>query len=78
MISLFTKEMNVPDKIFILPIWLLKLLGLFMPLMKEMPEMMYQYDRDYVFDSYKFNESFNFTPTTYQQGVKETIAQTRG
>jgi nucleoside-diphosphate-sugar epimerase len=77
MISLFTKEMNVPDKIFILPMWLLKLLGMFMPLMREMPEMMYQYDRDYVFDSTKFNTRFNFTPTTYQQGVKETIAQTK-
>ncbi|MDN3654359.1 NAD-dependent epimerase/dehydratase family protein [Ferruginibacter paludis] len=77
MISLFTKEMNVPDKIFTLPMWLLKLLGLFMPLMREMPEMMYQYDRDYVFDSSKFNTRFNFTPTTYQQGVKETIAQTK-
>ena len=75
MISLFTKEMNVPDKIFVLPMWLLKLLGLFMPLMKEMPEMMYQYDRDYVFDSSKFQEHFNFSPTTYQQGVKQTIAQ---
>lgn len=78
MISLFTKEMNVPDKIFVLPMWLLKLLGLFMPLMREMPEMMYQYDRDYIFDSSKFDTRFNFTPTTYQQGVKETIAQTKG
>lgn len=78
MVSLFTKEMNVPDKIFVLPMWLLKLLGLFMPLMREMPEMMYQYDRDYVFDSSKFNERFNFIPTTYQRGVKETIAQTKG
>lgn len=75
-ISLFTKEMNVPDKVFVLPMWLLKLLGLFMPLMKEMPEMMYQYDRDYVFDSSKFQAHFNFSPTTYQQGVKQTIAQT--
>ena len=76
MISLFTKEMNVADKVFVLPMWLLKLLGLFIPLMKEMPEMMYQYDRDYVFDSSKFQEYFNFSPTSYQQGVKETIAQT--
>ena len=75
MISLFTKEMNVADKVFVLPMWLLKLLGLFIPLMKEMPEMMYQYDRDYVFDSSKFQEYFNFSPTSYQQGVKETIAQ---
>lgn len=76
MISLFTKEMNVANKVFVLPIWLLKLLGLFMPLMKEMPEMMYQYDRDYVFDSAKFQKHFNFSPTNYQQGVKETITQT--
>lgn len=76
MISLFTKEMNVADKVFVLPMWLLKLLGLFIPLMNEMPEMMYQYDRDYVFDSSKFQEYFNFSPTSYQQGVKETIAQT--
>ena len=76
MISLFTKEMNAADKIFVLPNWLLKLLGLFIPLMKEMPEMMYQYDRDYIFDSSKFDGHFNFLPTTYQQGVKDTIAQT--
>ena len=76
MISLFTKKMNVADTIFVLPMWLLKLLGLFMPLMKEMPEMMYQYDREYIFDSSKFQKHFNFLPTTYQQGVKETIAQT--
>jgi nucleoside-diphosphate-sugar epimerase len=77
MIRLFTTAMNVPDKVFTLPMWLLKVLGWFMPLMREMLEMMYQYDRDYVFDSTKFNTRFNFTPTTYQQGVKETIAQTK-
>lgn len=77
MISLFTKEMNAADKIFILPIWLLKLLGIFIPLMKEMPEMMYQYDRDYFFDSSKFDQRFSFSTTIYGQGVKDTIALTR-
>ena len=76
MISLFTKEMNAAYKIFVLPKWLLKLLGLFIPLMKEMPEMMYQYDRDYFFDSSKFDQHFNFSTTTYQQGVKDTITLT--
>ncbi len=46
MIDLFTKEMNVENRISILPMWLLKLTGVFVPLMREMPEMMYQYDRD--------------------------------
>lgn len=77
MIALFAKEMNVENKVSILPMWLLKILGLFIPIMKEMPEMMYQYDRDYFFDSSKFNKRFNFKTTTYQDGVKLTIEQTK-
>jgi len=77
MIALFAKEMNVDNKISILPMWLLKILGLFVPIMKEMPEMMYQYDRDYFFDSSKFDKRFNFRTTTYQEGVKLTIEQTK-
>ena len=72
-IALFAKEMKVAAKFSVLPMLLLKLLGLFIPIMKEMPEMMYQYDRDYVFDSSKFDKRFNFKTTTYQEGVKLTI-----
>ncbi len=53
MISLFAREMKQPDKVMVIPMWMLKMLGLFMPLMREMPEMMYQYDRVYFFDSSK-------------------------
>ena len=53
MISLFAREMKQPDKVMVIPMWMLKMLGLFMPLMREMPEMMYQNDRDYFFDSSK-------------------------
>ena len=57
--------------------WLLKLLGVFIPFMREMPEMMYQYDRDYFFDSSKFDQKFSFKTTTYQEGVKETVRQAK-
>jgi nucleoside-diphosphate-sugar epimerase len=73
MISLFAREMKQPDKVMVMPMWLLRLLGLFMPLMREMPEMMYQYDRDYFFDSSKFQQRFGFKPTSYENGVKATI-----
>ncbi len=76
-IALFAKEMNVESKVSILPMWLLKILGLFIPIMKEMPEMMYQYDRDYFFDSSKFDKRFNFKTTSYKEGVKLTIEQTK-
>jgi len=72
-IDLFAKEFNAKAKISVMPLWLIKVLGLFIPIMKEMPEMMYQYDRDYFFDSSKFDTRFNFKITTYQEGVKNTV-----
>jgi nucleoside-diphosphate-sugar epimerase len=76
MIELFTKEMNMKNKLMVLPMWLLKVLGLFIPIMKELAEMMYQYDRDYIFDSSKFDKKFPFKTTTYQEGVKLTVKET--
>ena len=70
---LFAKEMNVKCKISVMPMFLIKALGLFIPLLKEMPEMMYQYDRDYFFDSSKFDARFNFRTTTYEEGVRQTV-----
>lgn len=75
-IALFAKEMHVEKSVSLLPMWLLKVLGLFMPLMREMPEMMYQYDRDYFFDSSKFEKRFGLKPTSYEEGVKQTVEQT--
>ncbi len=49
-------------------------LGLFIPVLSEMPEMMYQYERDYIFDSSKFNKRFDFRITPYAEGVKKTVA----
>jgi len=73
-IDLFNKEMGMSKKIKLMPMWMLKLLGIFIPILREMPEMMYQNDRDYYFDSSKFNKRFSFTPTSYQDGVKEIVA----
>ena len=74
MVHLFNAAMNASKKPITIPMWMIKMLGLFMPLMREMPEMMYQYDRDYIFDSGKFEQRFNFIPTSYEDGVKQTVA----
>jgi nucleoside-diphosphate-sugar epimerase len=74
-IELFSREMKASNKIFIMPLWMIKVVGLFVPVLKEMPEMMYQYDRDYYFDSSKFEKRFNFKITTYQEGVRNTVQQ---
>ncbi|MFL5787768.1 MAG: NAD-dependent epimerase/dehydratase family protein [Flavisolibacter sp.] len=72
-IILFNKEMNTSKKPMVLSMFMIKLLGIFMPFMREMPEMMYQYDRDYFFDSNKFTSHFNFVPTPNEAGVKRIM-----
>ncbi len=49
---------------------LVKIMGWFVPVMREMPEMMYQNDRDYVFSSAKFESKFGMNPTPYEAGIK--------
>jgi nucleoside-diphosphate-sugar epimerase len=74
MIELFAKEMKVEPKFSVMPMYMLKFAGIFIPLLREMPEMMYQYDRTYIFDSSKFDKRFSFKTTTYQEGVKAIVA----
>jgi len=72
-IELIAKEMGVKPKYQTAPKFMLRILGLFIPIMKEMVEMIYQYDRNYVFDSSKFEKRFDFKPTPYIDGIKEII-----
>ena len=71
--TLFSGKMNVKNKISVLPTWLVKIIGWFVPFMSEMPEMMYQYDQPYFFDSSKFTKRFGMSATPYSQGVEEII-----
>ncbi len=72
-IALFAKEMGKSAKYMVLPGFMISILGLFIPVMREFPEMLYQYDRDYVFDSAKFEKRFGIKPTAPADGVKETV-----
>lgn len=76
-VELFSNQMKVNNKIFVMPVWMIKIVGLFVPILKEMPEMMYQYDRDYFFDSSKFDKRFNFRTTKYAEGVKLTVEESK-
>ena len=74
LISLASKIFNAPEKHMIIGKGMITILGIFMRTMYEMKEMLYQYDSDYIFDSSKFNNAFNFTPTPYSKGFEVTAA----
>jgi len=57
--------------------FMFNMLGAFMPVMREIKEMLYQYERDYVFKSDKFEKKFRFSPTPYTEGIKKIIRQTK-
>lgn len=66
--------MHVQPRYYIFSKMMMGLVGLFVPLVGELKEMAYQYDRDYFFDSSKFNQRFGFTPTAYREGIKTMVA----
>lgn len=68
------KEMGKPAKIQLASRGIVKIMGIFIPVMREMPEMMYQYDRNYDFNSDKFMNHFDFQVTPYEKGINEIIA----
>jgi len=74
-IEAFAKEMNVQPKTQLASRTMVKIFGLFNPIMKEFVEMLYQYDRDYIFDSSKFEKMFNFNPTFYADGIKQIVKE---
>jgi nucleoside-diphosphate-sugar epimerase len=70
---LFASMMNKKNHIQTLPKWMVRSLGLFIPILRESVEMLYQYDRHYVFDSSKFRRRFDYKPISNAEAVKETL-----
>jgi len=78
-IKLFSDGMGKNKKGSVMPGFMMTILGWFIPEMKEFPEMLYQYEQEYFFDSSKFQKAFpEFKITTPQEGVKETLKALEG
>jgi nucleoside-diphosphate-sugar epimerase len=77
-VQLFADVMKTGNKVQVLPAWGVKALGLFVPILREMHEMLYQYDRDYFFDSSKFNKRFNYTPIPNAEAVRQVVEALKG
>ena len=71
-ISIAAKYMRTGNKVQVLPKWMVSIAGLFVPIMGELAEMLYQNEYPYEFDSSKFEKAFQFKPTPYEEGIRET------
>ena len=73
-IELAAEALGAENRLEVLSTWTLKLAGLFNKTIAESCEMLYQSKYDYLFDSSKFENAYNFQPTSYPQGIRETAA----
>ncbi len=62
-----------PYKLQLAPRWMLKLMGIFMPVLRENEEMMYQFVHDYRFDSSRIESALGLKATPYRRGISETL-----
>lgn len=72
-IHITAKALGVPPDYKVLNKWMIKTAGLFNTTVMESFEMLYQFENDYYFESAKFNNYFGFRPTSYYNGIGETI-----
>ena len=65
---------NAPEKITTYPKWLFSVLGIFNPVMKEVKEMLYLFERTVILDDAKVRKLFpNFKETPMDEAITETL-----
>ncbi len=72
-IELIAKELNTEAKVQKVPAVMVQLLGIFIPVLREFPEMLYQFGQDYIFDSSKFEKRFGIIATPPEEGIKRLV-----
>jgi nucleoside-diphosphate-sugar epimerase len=78
-IELAARVAGTPAKPAVMGLGTVRLVGLFMPVLREFPELMYQYERRFVMDTSKFEAAFGpFLVTPYEDALRTTLAWFRG
>jgi nucleoside-diphosphate-sugar epimerase len=71
-LRLGAEALGVKLKITAIPLWLLPLLGLVAPFMREVDDVRFTWDRPYQVDGSKFTRRFGFAVTPYEIGAPAT------
>lgn len=73
-IDIISQKIGRPVKIQAASRRLLRLMGIFNPIVRELVEMMYEFEAPFVVDDSKFRQTFHLSATPLEQAIEETIA----
>lgn len=65
------------SKVRTVPAFILRLVGVFSPVMRELPEMLYQFEHPFVIDAADTTDVFGLEATPFEAQIDATIAAQR-
>ena len=72
-ITIVFEEVGKPVKIQVAPGWLISMLGIFDPMMRELPEVLYQSEQPFVVDHSKYERAFGASTTPHRDAIRKTL-----
>jgi nucleoside-diphosphate-sugar epimerase len=73
LVNLMSEQVNKPVKVLAASKLMVKALGLFVPALREIVEMFYEFTQPFIMDSSKFTRVFGLQPTSMPEAVRQTI-----
>jgi nucleoside-diphosphate-sugar epimerase len=74
LLGLIADQVNHPVKMRIVPKSVLRVLGLVSPMMRELAEMSYEFEKPFILDTSKYESTFTTKTTPLSTAVSHTIA----
>jgi len=74
LVKMFAAEAGVQSKMSSMGKTMMAIGGLFIPEAKETIEMMYEFEKPFIIDSSRFEETFGMKATPMREAIKETVA----
>ena len=73
LVRIFAEEAGVEPKIGSISKLMMAIGGLFIPEARETVEMMYEFEKPFIFDSSKFEKAFGMKATPIREAIRETV-----
>jgi nucleoside-diphosphate-sugar epimerase len=77
LVARFSRKLGREIRLAAVPGWVMKAIGLFVPLLRELNEMHYQWDEPFVISDRRFRERFRQEPADVEEAAAATVAWAR-